>query len=189
MSLARLACLGALVSLVLLFAACSSDSSGSPTHVDDSIEVDLSTYPATGDPVPNQTVLSDQWASIGILFDAEPTGVDPVKESFGGDAAHLFFSPDVQHAIAVFRFLEPGSMNEIDATAFELSPWFDPGESAELVGLDAGGSEVAMDTVVPDDIGDESKSITMSIQGNFRRVEWRTHGNPGIAATGIVFER
>jgi hypothetical protein len=28
----------------------------------------------------------------------------------------------------------------------------------------------------------------MSIQGSFRVVEWRTHGNPGIAAHSIVFE-
>ncbi len=86
---------------------------------DVSIEVDLSRFLDTGDPAPDQTVLTDQWASIKILFDAEPDGVDLVKEDFGGS---------------------------------------------------------------------ESKGIRMAIQGTFRVVEWRTHGNPGIAARGIVLE-
>jgi hypothetical protein len=94
----------------------------------------------------------------------------------------------VVNAIAVFRFVEPGTSDPVDATAFELLPWFNPGESAELVGLDEGGAEVAIDTVVPGDIGSESEGLKMSIQGTFRVVEWRTHGNPGIAAGALVFE-
>jgi hypothetical protein len=184
----RLVSLACIFSIVLVIAACSSDSSNRPSQPDDSIEVDLSKFPDTGDPVSNHTVLSDQWASIGILFSAMPAGVNPVKENFGTDTAHIFFSPDVQHAIAVFRFVDPGTTDPVDATAFELRPWFSPGESAELVGLDEGGMEVAIDAVTPDDIGDESQSLEMSIRGSFRVVEWRTHGNPGIAAHSLAFE-
>ena len=111
-----------------------------------------------------------------------------MKEDFGTGTSHIFFSPDVLNAIAVFRFVEPGTTDPTDATAFELTPWFNPGESAELVGLDEGGAEVAIDTVDSEDIGSESTSLKMSIQGTFRVVEWRTHGNPGIAAYGLVFE-
>jgi hypothetical protein len=187
MTVPRLVSLGSTLMIMLALAACSSNSPSHPGS-DNTIEVDLSTFPISGDPVPNQTVLTDQWASIGIIFDAEPEGVNLVKEDFGIDISHIFFSPDVQGAIAVFRFVEPGTTDPTDATAFELLPWFSPGESAELVGLDEGGAEVVIDTVVPDDIGNESKSIRMSIHGTFRVVEWRTHGNPGIAATALAFE-
>jgi hypothetical protein len=187
MSLGRSVSLGSILLIVLVLGGCSSNSPTQPGS-DDSIEVDLSRFPDSGDPVPNRTVLADQWASIGIIFDAEPTGVDLIVEYFGGSAGAIFFSPDTQHAIAVFRFVDPKTMNPADATGFELTPWFDPGESAELVGLDEGGAEVAVDTVVPQDIGSESKGITMSIQGSFRTVEWRTHGDPGIAAFNLVFE-
>ena len=188
MSLGRLLSLGSILLVALAIVSCSS-SSDSPAGPDDSwIEVDLSRFPATGEPVPNWTVLTDQWESIGILFDAEPEGVNLVKTDFGGDEAHIFFSPDTQGAIAVFSFVEVGTRTPTDVTAFELVPWFCPGESAELVGLDEGGVEVAIDTVVPEDIGEDCTSITMFIQGSFRTVEWRTHGNPGIAARSIVFE-
>jgi hypothetical protein len=186
-SLRRFVTLGSSLLILLVLAACSSDSPTQSTP-DDSIEVDLSTFPGTGDPVPDGTVLTDQWASIGILFDAEPDGVDLIDLYFGGTEGSIFFSPDVVNAIAVFRFVEPGTSDPVDATAFELLPWFNPGESAELVGLDEGGAEVAIDTVVPGDIGSESKGLKMSIQGTFRVVEWRTHGNPGIAAGALVFE-
>ncbi len=187
MSLGRFVSLGCILLVVLALAACSSNSPTQPGS-DDSIEVDLSRFPDSGDPVPSQTVLTDQWASIGIIFDAEPAGVDLIVEYFGGSAGAIFFSPDVQHAIAVFRFVEPGTMNPADATAFQLDPWFNPGESAELVGLDESGTEVAIDTVDAGDIGNDSQNIRMSIQGSFRTVEWRTHGDPGIAAGGIAFE-
>lgn len=187
MSLRRLVSLGSILFIALVLAACSSNSPTQPGS-DNSIEVDLSTFPDSGDPVPNRTILSDQWASIGIIFDAEPAGVDAVADYFGHDTAALFFSPDVQHAIAVFRFVEPGTMDPVDVTAFELEPWFQPGESAELVGLEEGGAEVAVFTVTSQDIGSESKGIKMSIQGSFRTVEWRTHGDPGIAAGRIAFE-
>ena len=117
MSLARLVSCGSILLIVLVLAACSSNSPTQPGS-DDSIEVDLSRFPETGDPVPNRTVLTDQWESIGILFDAEPVGVNLIMENFGG----------------------------------------------------------------------ESKGIKMSIQGNFRVVEWRTHGDPGIAASLLAFE-
>jgi len=186
MSLGRFVRLGSVVSIALVLAACSSDSSTGP-H-DDRVEVDLSTFPDTGDPVPDWTVLTDQWASIGILFDAEPDSIDAVVRYWGGTEGSDFFSPDVVNAIAVFRFVEPGKTDPVDISAFELVPWFNPGESAELVGLDEGGAEVASDTVVPSDIGDENSAIRMSIQGTFRVVEWRTHGNPGIAASELAFE-
>ena len=186
MSLARLAGFGSILLIVLALAACSSNTPTQPD--DDSIEVDLSTFPETGDPVPNGTVLTDQWESIGILFDAEPAGVNLIKQDFGGDPPHIFFAPDNLEATAVFSFVEVGTRTPTDATAFELKPWFNPGESAELVGLDEGGAEVAIDTVDSDDIGSESKTIRMSIQGTFRTVEWRTHGDPGIAAHSLAFE-
>jgi hypothetical protein len=187
MSLGRFVNLSSALLIVLVLAACSSNS---PTQSgsDDTIEVDLSRFPDSGDPVPNLTVLTDQWASIGIIIDAEPEGVNPIKQDFGGNTSHIFFSPDVLGSIAVFRFVAPGTATAVDITAFEIVPWFQPDESAELVGLDEGGAEVAIDTVVPGDIGDDSKGIKMSIQGTFRVVEWRTHGDPGIAATAISFE-
>jgi hypothetical protein len=187
MSLRRLVSLCSILLIALALASCSSSSPTSP-GTDNSIEVDLSTFPDTGLDVPNRTVLSDQWASIGILFDAEPEWVDPIVEYFGGDQAHIFFSPDNLDAIAVFSFVEVGSRAPTDISAFMIRPWFNPGESAELVGLDEGGAEVAIDTVTSQDIGDESDSIVMSIEGTFRTVEWRTHGDPGIAAGHIVFE-
>jgi len=187
MSMRRLVSLGSILFIALVLAACSSNSPTQPGS-NDSIEVDLSTFPDSGDPVPNQTVLADQWASIGIIFDAEPAGTNLIVEYFGGTDGAIFFSPDTQHAIAVFRFVEPGTMNPVDIAAFELDPWFNPGESAELVGLDEGSAEVAVFTVTSQDIGSESKHIRMSIQGSFRTVEWRTHGDPGISAGGIAFE-
>ena len=74
MSLGRFVNLGSILLIVLVLAACSSNSPTQPGS-DDSIEVDLSRFPDSGDPVPNQTVLTDQWVSIGIIFDAEPVGV------------------------------------------------------------------------------------------------------------------
>jgi len=190
MSLGRFISLGSILLIALVLAACSSNSPSQQgsDDADNPTEVDLSEFPDTGDPVPNQTILTDQWASVGIIFDAEPDGVNLIKHDFGGDTPHIFFSPDVFGAIAVFRFVEPGTSDTVDVTAFELDPWFSPGESAELVGLDEGGTEVAIDTVVPADVGSESNTIRMSIQGTFRVVEWRTHGNPGIAAHSITFE-
>jgi hypothetical protein len=187
MTLGRALSLNSILLAALLLASCSSNS---PTHPESNglIEVDLSTFPDTGDPVPDETVLGDQWASIGILFDAEPDSVDLINRYFGGTEGSIFFSPDIENVTAVFRFVEPGTMDPVDITAFELYPWFDPGESAELVGLDEGGAEVVIDAVVPEDIGSESKSLRMAIEGTFRVVEWRTHGNPGIAAGGLAFE-
>jgi hypothetical protein len=187
MSLGRVVSLGGILLIALVVAGCSSSSPSGPGP-DNSVELDLSTFPDSGDPVPNGTVLTDQWASVGIIFDAEPDGVDLIKQDFGTETAHIFFSPDALNAIAVFRFVEPGTSDPADVTAFELTPWFNPSESAELVGLDEGGTEVATSVVGPEDIGGENKSIRMSIEGSFRVVEWRTHGNPGIAASGLAFE-
>ena len=181
----------ALCSLVLglVLAACTSDSSTEPAPTEQLVEVDLTAFPGGGGLVPNRTILTDQWVSIGIRFGAVPVGVDLIKEDFGGDDAHIFFSPDVVNTIAVFRFVEPGTTDPIDATVFRLVPWFNPGESAELVGIDASGAEVVVDAVTPAEIGSESLSLEMSIEGRFRVVEWRTHGNPGIAARNLVFKR
>jgi hypothetical protein len=187
MSTGRLFNLGGILMTLLVLVGCSSDSPTQP-KTDTTIKVDLSRFPVSGDPVPDQTVLTDQWASIGIIFGAEPAGVNLIKHNFGTNTSHIFFSPDVEHAIAVFEFVQRGTTNPADVTAFALSPWFNPGESAELVGLDEGGTEVAVDTVDSGEIGSESRSIRMSIQGTFRVVEWRTHGNPGIAASDISFK-
>jgi hypothetical protein len=187
MALSRFVGLGVILLTALALAACSSNSPTSPGS-DNSVAINLNEFPDSGDPVPDGTVLTDQWAPFGILFDAEPAGVNLIKMGYGSETGCIFFSPDVQHAIAVFRFVEPGTMDPVDITAFELNPWFNTGESAELVGLDESGAEVAIDTVVPADIGSGGVSIKMSIQGNFRVVEWRTHGDPGIAAGDLAFE-
>jgi hypothetical protein len=162
--------------LVFLRAAFCADS----VHA---ISVDLTTFPDTGMPVPNGTVLNDQWRSIGILFDASPSNVDPIKDF--GDS--LFFDPDVFGAVALFSFVVPGTTIGADATSFSLRPFFNPGESAQLVGLDQMGNVVAFDEVTPADIGGMNQSITMSIVGSLRTVEWRTEGDPGIAANEIQF--
>jgi hypothetical protein len=178
------ACLLVFASFWLI--ACS-DSSTDPPTTNEWVEVDLTQYP-DGSVVPNRTVLGDQWASVGIRFEARPVGVDAIKEDFGGDEGHVFFSPDVFGAVAIFRFVDPATNDPVDATAFRLVPWFSPDESAELVGLDASGAEVVIDAIVPADIGGESLSLEMAIEGRFRVVEWRTHGNPGIAARSLAFK-
>jgi hypothetical protein len=186
MSLGRLAILSCILLTALVLISCSSSSPSGPGETDSLIELDLSTFPETGLEVPNGTILGDQWASIGILFDAEPTGVDAIVQYWG--EAHLFFSPDTLGAIAVFSFVDVDGRTPTDISLFKMRPWFDPEESAELVGLDEGGAEVAIATVTPDDIGYESQGIWMEIEGTFRTVEWRTHGNPGIAVGYIAFE-
>ncbi|MEO0438221.1 MAG: hypothetical protein AAF098_15080 [Pseudomonadota bacterium] len=152
------------------------------------IDVDLTTFPDSGNPVPDSTVLSDQWRSIGILFDASPASVDPVKESFGGSGASLFFDPDQAGVDAIFEFVEPGTANAVSIAQFTIRPFFDPGESAQLVGLDGGDNIVAIQEVTSSDIGISSRTITMTISGTFETVEWRTQGNPGISAEDISFE-
>jgi hypothetical protein len=185
MSLRRAVGACALLSLGLVSVGCTDTSTG-PAETDQWIEVDLAEFPNGGGAVPDHTVLTDQWAGIGILFGAEPAGVDLIKEEWGD--AHIFFSPDVFGAIAVFRFVEPGTANSVDATAFALVPWFQIGESAELVGLDETGAEIVIDAITPADIGAGGVSIEMSIEGRFRTVEWRTHGDPGIAAHSVAFK-
>jgi len=172
-----------MVMLAALFAVSGVSVAGAQVTT-----VDLCTFPGTGSPVPDGTVLADQWRPIGILFDALPANVDPIKEDFGGTVCHLFFSPDFFDAIAVFSFVEPGTTNPVDATTFELEAWYDPGESAQLVGLDDSSTVVAQDEITPSDIGSESQTLGMSISGTFRTVEWRTQGDPGIAANLIEFE-
>lgn len=147
------------------------------------INVDLTTFPDTGLPVADGTVLDDQWRSIGILFDASPGTVDPIKD-FGNA---LFFDPDLFGNVAIFSFVNPGTTTAVDAVSFSLRVFFNPGESAQLVGLDEMGNVVAMDQITPADIGGVSTSITMSIVGGFRTVEWRTQGDPGIAANNLQF--
>lgn len=152
------------------------------------VSVDLSTFPDSGLPVPNGTVLDDQWRSIGILFDADPNTVDPIKEDFGGGSATIFFDPDVFGATAVFTFVRPGTTDATTVTRFSLRPFFNPGESGQLVGLDEQGMVVAADEITPAEIGGSSRTITMSISGLFHSVEWRTEGNPGISAEDIEFD-
>ena len=147
--------------------------------------VDLCTYPDSGLPVAEGTVLSDQWRSIGILFDANPATVDPVMRIWG--VCHLFFNPDQNGVDAVFNFVEPGTVVPTNATGFRLNAFYNPGESAQLVGLDGSGGVVAQDEITPADIGSESQTLEMTIIGSFQTVEWRTQGDPGIAAGSIEF--
>lgn len=155
------------------------DDAGGP------VEIDLSTYPDSGEAVESGTVLDDQWQSIGVLFDASPDHIDPIMADWG--SAHLFFDPDEHGAVAILRFVEPGTDTPVAISAFELAPWFQAGESAELVGLDADGEEVAEHAVTPDDIGAGEVTIVQSISGSFQTVQWRTHGDPGIAANTLIF--
>lgn len=168
--------------LIGLFVLCSAIGAASAATV-----VDLCMTPGGGT-VANGTMLSDQWRPIGILFDANPGSVDPVKQDFGGSTCHLFFSPDIMNVDAVFTFVEPGTTTPSDAQTFTLDGFYDPGESAELVGLDGSGSVVATAMITPGDVGSSSKTLRMTITGPFRTVEWRTHGNPGIAGSFIEFE-
>lgn len=149
------------------------------------IAVDLCTYPDSGLPVAEGTVLADQWRSIGILFDANPITVDPVMRIWG--PCHLFFNPDQYGVDAVFNFVEPGTAVPTNATGFRIDAWYSPGESAQLVGLDGSGGVIAQDEITPADIGSESGTLSMTITGDFQTVEWRTQGNPGIAADRIEF--
>jgi hypothetical protein len=149
--------------------------------------VDLNKIPHTATVVADGTVLSDQWRPIGILFSARTPGADPIEPvaaNWGGSNNDLFFSPDLAGAIAEFEFVEPGTSNPIDIHRFQLSPWFNQGESAQLVGLDEFDAVVAQDDVLNASPG----GALMSITGTFRRVEWRTQGDPGIAAGDLQFE-
>jgi hypothetical protein len=149
------------------------------------IAVDLCTYPETGLPVADGALLADQWRSIGILFDADPATVNPVMRIWG--VCHLFFNPDQYGVDAVFNFVEPGTVVPTNATGFRLSAYYNPGESAQLVGLDGSGTVLAQDEITPADIGSGSQTLEMTIIGSFQTVEWRTQGDPGIAASNIEF--
>jgi hypothetical protein len=151
------------------------------------IQVDLCTNPSNCQPVVSGTVLADQWRPIGILFDARPAEVDPIMAVFGGDTCHLFFSPDQYGVTAVFSFVQPGTALATDAVGFSLAAWYSPGESAQLVGLDEFDNVVAQAEITSADIGSSSQTLEMSILGSFRAVEWRTQGNPGIAASSLRF--
>jgi len=151
------------------------------------VVVDLTKIPHTGTAVADGTVLADQWRPIGILFSARTPGADPIEPvaaNWGGSTNSLFFSPDRHGAIAEFEFVEPGTSNAIDIHRFQLSPWFDQGESAQLIGFDEFDMVVAQDDVVDASPG----GALMSITGTFRRVEWRTQGDPGISAEYLQFE-
>ena len=78
-------------------------------------------------------------------------------------------------------------MTPTSATGFRLSGYYNPGESAQLVGLDGSGSVVVQDEITPADIGSGSQTLEMTIIGSFQTVEWRTQGDPGIAASSIEF--
>jgi hypothetical protein len=149
-------------------------------------EVDLCTFPDTGQAVPEGTVLADQWRPIGILFDATPSSVDPVMRVWG--VCYLFFNPDVYGVNAVFSFVDPGTSVPINAFGFTIDAWYHEDESAQLVGLDKSGNIVAQDQITPADIGLGNVSLGMTITGSFHTVEWRTQGDPGIAASSIKFE-
>jgi hypothetical protein len=149
--------------------------------------VNFCTFPESGLPVASGTVLSDQWRATGILFDATPSTVNPIMTSWGPGDCSFFFNPDVFGVVAVFGFVQPGTATPTDASAFSIDAWYDPGESAQLVGLDGTGAVVALAQVTPTDIGPSSRTLTMSISGAFRTVEWRTQGNPGISASRIAF--
>jgi hypothetical protein len=136
-------------------------------------------------PVADGALLADQWRSIGILFDADPATVNPVMRIWG--VCHLFFNPDQYGVDAVFNFVEPGTVVPTNATGFRLSAYYNPGESAQLVGLDGSGTVLAQDEITPADIGSGSQTLEMTIIGSFQTVEWRTQGDPGIAASNIEF--
>lgn len=176
-----------LIALVILclVAACadSSGSSGGPTLV----VVDLANFPETGEAVPNGAVLTDQWRTIGLDISAEPEDVDAIKHDFGTDTPHLFFDPDEVGVAAVFTFVDPTTGDPTEAIAFNLAAFFNPGESAQLIGFDATGTEVSRDDVTTEEVGAEDRTVRMRITGRFATVKWVTQGNPGIAANEVSF--
>ena len=149
------------------------------------VEVDLATFPDTSDPVPDGTVLSDQWRAIGILFSARVDGgtVDPIVQYFGQPFGQLFFSPDVFGAVAEFTFVEPGTDTPTDVTSFQLTGGFMPGEASQLIGFDDMG--MIVDEFATD--GSANGDVVLRIEGAIRTAEWRTMGNPGIAAKDLAF--
>lgn len=149
------------------------------------VEVDLAEFPG-GNPVPDGTILADQWRDIGILFSARTDGgpdVDPIQQYFGQPSGNLFFSPDVFGAIAEFTFVEPGTDIPADVSNFRLTGGFMPGEASQLVGFDEFGATV--DEFTTD--GTANGDVVLSIEGAIRTAEWRTMGNPGIAAKELAF--
>jgi hypothetical protein len=145
--------------------------------------INLGIYPETGEVVPPNAPISDEWRAIGILFSARtqsgpPGSLTPISGGSGPDPniRYLFFSPDIYGAVAIFEFVEPGSSVVEDVVYFEIDPGFDsPSESVELVGFDENGSIIAQEVLTGTD-----PDVPVSISGQFRTVEYRTFGNPGI---------
>lgn len=176
-----------LMALVIVAASAACTDSSAPTDGPALVEVDLSTFPETAEPVPNGTILDDQWHAIGLDIAAEPEGVDPIKHDFGTDTPHLFFDPDQAGVTAVFTFVDPATGSPTEATSFSLAGYFNPGESAQLIGFDDSGAETTRVEVTPDDIGSTDRTIRMRITGRLMTVRWVTQGDPGIAAKDLTF--
>jgi hypothetical protein len=145
--------------------------------------INLGIYPDSGETVPPNAAISDEWRSIGILFSArtqygEPGSLTPIAGGTGSDpdVRYLFFSPDIYGAVAIFTFVQPGTAEPEDVAFFEIDPDFDASsEHIDLVGFDELGEVVAQETLSGSD-----PDIPVAITGRFRTVEFRTFGNPGI---------
>lgn len=149
--------------------------------------IDFGRFP-NGNLIPNATVLTTQLSGYGVLLGArrssESVGqqgsVNVVSYSYGSTACtrYWFLSPDVFGATAIFTFVDPQTGAFIDATSFEFAPDFDSNtESIDIAGLDASNQVVAFATF-NNTCGRCTPKLTLS--GVFRKVEIRTHGNPGI---------
>jgi hypothetical protein len=152
------------------------------------IQVDVSHYP-NGTPVPANHAISNEWRDVGILFAArrqnEPVGqqgtIQPIVGGNGVECArYFFFQPDVTGAVGIFRFVVPGTNAAVDISHFEMVAGWNAGESITVVGFNAAGSSVAQQTfgAPPGCTGFCNGMI--SLTGQFRSVEVRTQGNPGI---------
>ena len=60
-----------------------------------------------------------------------------------------------------------------------------PPEASTVSGDGSGGA--AQDEITFAHIGSGSQPLEMTIIGNFQTVEWRTQGDPGVAADSIEF--
>jgi hypothetical protein len=116
------------------------------------IQVDVSHYP-NGTPVPANHAISNEWRDVGILFAARRQN-EPVGQQ--------------------------GTIQPIVGGNGVVVAGWNAGESITVVGFNAAGSSVAQQTfgAPPGCTGFCNGMI--SLTGQFRSVEVRTQGNPGI---------
>ena len=146
------------------------------------IELDLSTD-ANGNPIARNAVLSDQFHDFGILIRSGGAGISPISAG-SRNSPSLFFSPDRFGASVIFDIVAPGTNIASTASLFRIVAAFMPRESVDLVTFDSEGNQVGFRRFN----SPGTTNSTLSIGGEFSRVELRTRGNPGIAFRNIAFD-